>query len=94
MVPMMAHQEVRFLEFHLRESLVDPSEVSLMVPMMSHHRVTFTGLTHGDFLRPAQIWIVMRCGLHAPAVAESVLSTNVKAEKVATGQTNRAVRRD
>ena len=54
MVSMMAHQEVRFLEFHLKESLVDPSEVSLVVTMMAHHRVPCTGPTHGDFLSPAQ----------------------------------------
>ena len=60
MVPMMVNQEVHCLELHLRESLLDPSEYSLMVPMMDHYglsclelhlRSPVVGLTRGDFLR-------------------------------------------
>ena len=94
MVPIMAHQGVSFLELHLRESLVYPSEGSLMVPMMAHHRVPCTGTTHGDFLRPALSWILRRCSLHAPAVAEAVIRTRGASEKVAAGPTLREVRRD
>ena len=42
MVPMMEHQEVCCLKLHLRESVVDPSEGSLLVPMMAHYRVPYT----------------------------------------------------
>ena len=93
MVPIIAHQEVRCLELHLGGSLVDPSEGSLMVLMMSNHRVPCNGPTHGAFLRLAQIWLLRMCSLHAPAVAEAVLRTRGAAEKVAAGPTLSAVRR-
>ena len=72
---------------------MDPSELSVMVPMMAHHRVPCTGPTHGAFLRPAQSWLLRRCSLHAPAVAEAVLRTSGADEKVAEGPTISAVRR-
>ena len=65
-----------------------------MVPMMAHHRVPCTGLTHGAFLRLAQSWLLRRCSLHAPAMAEAVLRTRGAAEKVAAGPTLSTVRRD
>ena len=86
--------EVRCLELHLRESLVDTSEGSLMVPIMAHHRVPCTGPTHGAFLRPAQSWLLRRCSLHAPAVAEAVLSNRGADEKLAAGPYLRAVSRE
>ena len=73
------------MELPLSESLVDPSEGSLMVVMMAHHRVPFNGPTHGTFLMPAQIWLLRRCSLHAPAVVEAVLRTRGMAKKVAAG---------
>ena len=81
------------MELHLRESLVDPSEGSLMIPIMSHHQVPCTGPTHGAFLRPAQSWLLRRCSLHALAVAEADLRTPGAAEKVDAGPTLSAVRR-
>ena len=92
MVPIMAHQGVSFLELHLRESLVYPSEGSLMVPMMAHHRLPFTGPNHSAFLRPAQIWIMRRCILHDLDVTESVIRTRSAAEKVSVVTTLSAVR--
>ena len=94
MVPMMAHQEVRCLELHLREPLVYPSEGYLMVLMMDHHRVTCTGQTHGNFLRPDQSWLLRRCSLHTLTVAEAVLRIRGAAEKVAAGTTLSEARRD
>ena len=93
MVPMMYHQEVCCLDIHLRESLVDSPEVSLMVPMIDHHRVPCNGPTHGVFLTPDQSWNLRRCSLHTPAVSEAVLSTRDAAEKVAAGPNLSAVRR-
>ena len=93
MVPIMAHQEVRCLDIHLRGSPVDPSEGSLVVPMMSHHRMTCTGPTRGDFLSPAQRWVLMRCRIHSPAVVEAILRTRGADEKVAAGPNLSAVRR-
>ena len=65
-----------------------------MVLMMAHHRVSCTGPTRGAFLRPSQIWLLGRCSLHAPDVAEAVLWTRGAAEKVAEGPTLSALRRD
>ena len=65
-----------------------------MVMMMTHNRVTCTWSTHGAFLRPAQIWLLRRCHLHAPAVVEDVHRINGAAEKVSTGPTISAVRRE
>ena len=90
----MAHQEVRCLELHLRESLVDPSECSLLVPTMAHHRLPCNEMTRGDFLRPAQSWLLRRCSLYSLAVADAVISTHGASEKVAAGPTISAVRRD
>ena len=73
---------------------MDPSEGYFMVLMMDHHRVTCTGQTHGNFLRPDQSWLLMRCSLHAQAVTEAVLRTSDADEKVAEGPTISAVRRD
>ena len=94
MVLMMANQEMNCLEPHLRESLVDPSKGSLMVPIMAHHMVPCTGLTHVAFLRPAQIWIMRRCSLHALDVAEAVIRTCGAAKKVTEDPTLGAVSKD
>ena len=94
MVPMMAHQEVIFLELQLKESLVDPSEGSLMVLIMAHHIVPCTGPNHGALLSPDQNWLLRRCSLNATAVAEAVLRTRGAAEKVSSGKTISAMRRD
>ena len=73
---------------------MDPSEGSLMVPMISHHRVPCTGPTHGGFLRPAQSWLLRRCSLHDPAMADSALGTCGAAERVSARPTLSAVSRD
>ena len=57
-----------------------------MVPTMAHHRVPCTGTTHGAFLRPAQIWLLRRCSLHSPDVAEAVLRSRGAAEMWLQGQ--------
>ena len=82
------------MELHLREYIVDTSEGSLMILVMDHHRVPCTGPTRGDFLRPAQRWLLRRFSLHAPAMAEAVLSNSGADEKVTAGKTFSEARRD
>ena len=69
-----------------------PSEDSLVVLMMSHHRVPCTGPNRGSFLKPSQSWILRRCSIHDPAVAESVIRNCCAAENVAAGPTLSAER--
>ena len=65
----------------LRESLLYPSEGSLMVPTMAHNgvlcleihlRIPAVVATHGFFFRPSRSWLLRSFSFYAPVMAEAV----------------------